>query len=188
MSCNLALWVTVHWSGYVGTLPVLAVAEELFKLLFTYRDRFCSDLMELNYEDFIWGQQVGLFPKSSENDRKPELHLENLSIYVGSVTIQCVPDGMQEHWKYLPTDYIPSIRASGLMEKKQSKEDKVKQYLHYCQEIWLLIYCSVVREDAPSLALEADINLECLVSSKFNMIWLLKGSYSLQSVQLDSMD
>jgi len=167
-------------------LPVLTVAEELFTLLFAYRDRFCDDSIELNYDDFIWGRQVGLFPKSSENDCKPELCLENLSIYVGSVTIQCVPDGMQEHWKYLPADYIPTIGTSELMEKKQSKEDKVEQYLLHCQELWLLIYYSVVRIDAPSLALEADINLEYPVASNFRRIWLLKGKHSLQAVELEA--
>jgi hypothetical protein len=77
--CNLALWVSVCWSGYVGALSVSAVAEELCTLLLAYRDRFRDDAMELRYEDFIWGQLIGLFPSTAENDGKPEFIRRDLS-------------------------------------------------------------------------------------------------------------
>jgi hypothetical protein len=183
--CSQALWLSVCWSGYVSTLPVPAVAEDLFTLVFAYHDQFSDNPMKLEYCDFVWGQLISLFPKAMESQGKPELRLKALPTYVSSVTVRRAPTGMKAHWKYCPADYIPTIGASELMEEKKSKEDKVEQYLHHCQEVWLLIYYGVVRMNKRSLALEVDIELERPVGSKFDKIWLLQGTHSLRAVQIE---
>ena len=71
------------------------------------------------------------------------------------------------------------------MKMKKRKEDKVEQYLHHCQEVWLLIYYGVFRMNKLSLALDVHIELERPVGSKFDKLWLLEGTHSLRAVQLE---